>query len=215
MPFTAEQFFEVFRRYNEAVWPAQQLLLAGGFLILLLAFRSGRHAGRWASVILALLWLWMGVIYHMGFFRDINPVAVVFGVIFVLQAAFFAWMGIWRNRLTFRVDTSGPGVGGAFLILYALAIYPIVGALVGHRYPAAPTFGLPCPTTIFTFGVLLWAHPPGSRLLIVIPVLWSAVGTVGALQLGVPEDLGLTLAALITAFFMLFGRRPGPAVTAV
>lgn len=150
MPFSTEQFFEVFRRYNEAVWPAQLLLLAGGLVTLVLAFRPGRRAGRAASAILAVLWLWMGAVYHIGSFRKINPVAVVFGVVFVLQAGLFAWMGVSRGRLTFHAERSARGVAGAFLILYALGIYPIVAALIGHRYPAAPTFGLPYPTTIFT-----------------------------------------------------------------
>ena len=205
MPFSAEQFFEVFRRYNEAVWPAQVLLLAGGLVTVVLAFRPA--AGRAASAILAFLWLWTGAVYHIGFFREINPVAVVFGVVFALQAGFFAWTGVLRGGLTFHPERSARGVAGGFLILYALAIYPIVGALIGHRYPAAPTFGLPCPTTIFTLGVLLWARPPVSWWLIVVPAFWSGVGTIGALQLRVPEDFGLTVAAVVAISFMLFGRR--------
>ncbi|MGH7289138.1 MAG: DUF6064 family protein [Myxococcota bacterium] len=34
MPFTAEQFFAVFRAYNETVWPAQWFLAAAGALAL-------------------------------------------------------------------------------------------------------------------------------------------------------------------------------------
>ena len=32
MPFTVEQFFEVFRRYNDAVWPAQVVAVVDAFI---------------------------------------------------------------------------------------------------------------------------------------------------------------------------------------
>lgn len=48
---------------------------------------------------------------------------------------------------------------------------PSLGVAIGHTYPAQPTFGLPCPTTIFTFGLLLWVRPPVPWSLLVIPVL--------------------------------------------
>jgi hypothetical protein len=62
IPFTAEQFLGVFREYNESVWPAQWLLLLAGITAVLLAVRGGPRAGRVISLILAALWLWMGVV---------------------------------------------------------------------------------------------------------------------------------------------------------
>ena len=42
------------------------------------------------------------------------------------------------------------------LILFALILYLGLGIVFGHRYPAVPVFGVaPCPTTIFTVGILL------------------------------------------------------------
>jgi hypothetical protein len=39
-----------------------------------------------------------------------------------------------------------------------MVVYPLLGIRFGHSYPRAPLFGVaPCPTTIFTFGLLLWA----------------------------------------------------------
>ena len=67
-----------------------------------------------------------------------------------------------------------------------------------------PTFGAPCPTTIFTLGLLLWAEPPVPRGAVVVPALWAGIGTVGAVVLGVPEDFGLTIAAVIAILVALF-----------
>lgn len=206
LPFTSAQFFEVFRRYNEAVWPAQFLLFAAGIVAVTLAFRIGPGAQRGFSVILALLWVWMGAVYHIGFFSDINPAARIFGLIFIAQGALIGWLGIWKRQLTFDVPGSGRLVSGSALLVYALVVYPTLGFLLGHRFPDAPTFGLPCPTTIFTIGLLLWAQPPASKGLLVIPMLWTLVGTLAALQLGMYEDFGL-LAALILAAPAFFPRR--------
>jgi hypothetical protein len=59
-----------------------------------------------------------------------------------------------------------------------------------------PTFGLPCPTTIFTIGIFLFAVTPFPRAIFVAPVLWSAVGSLAAISLRVPQDYGLLLAGL-------------------
>jgi hypothetical protein len=81
-------------------------------------------------------------------------------------------------------------------MLYALVIYPVLGLLAGHRYPSAPTFGLPCPTTIFTFGVLLLAREKLPRFLFAIPMVWALIGFTAAFAFGVYEDYGLLIAGL-------------------
>lgn len=70
--------------------------------------------------------------------------------------------------------------------------------------PALPTFGLPCPTTIFTLGILLFTKPPVPRSVFIVPLLWSAIGTSAAVQLGIPQDYGLAVAGLIGVSYILF-----------
>jgi hypothetical protein len=70
----------------------------------------------------------------------------------------FAWIGVMRNKLHFSLRGGIRGWTGGLLIIFSLIIYPLLGLLFGHRYPTMPTFGLPCPTTIFTIGVLLFAE---------------------------------------------------------
>jgi hypothetical protein len=205
MPFTPAQFFDVFRQYNEAIWPSQILLLASAVAAVVLAFRDGRRAAHLLSGILGLLWLWMGLVYHIGFFRAINPAALAFGTLFLVQGGLFLRFAVRKPRLAFRVRGDAHGVVGGLLIAYAVVVYPVVGYYLGHRYPGAPTFGVPCPTTIFTFGLLLWARPHAPRSLVVVPALWALVATVGALQLGVPEDFGLLVAAAIAVPMILLG----------
>ena len=198
MPFNTEQFLDVFRRYNEAVWPAQWILHALALTAVVLAVGRRTDADRRIAGILAVLWLWMGAVYHLAFFRDINPAALGFGLLFLVQAAAFAWIGVRRRQLTFRVRADAVGLVGTALVLYALVLYPALGYALGRRYPAIPSFGLPCPTTIFTFGLLLWATPGVPRRLLLVPALWSLLGAVAAVRLGMVEDLGLLLAGAVT-----------------
>jgi hypothetical protein len=89
-------------------------------------------------------------------------------------------------------------------------LYPLLGIASGHAYPRAPTFGVtPCPTAIFTFGVLLLAQGAVPARLLVLPTLWAAVGVSAAVQLGVREDLGLAAAAVLAAGFLYVERRSG------
>lgn len=84
---------------------------------------------------------------------------------------------------------------GLVLVAYALAGYPAVALAAGQSYPGLPTFGVPCPTVIFTLGLLAWSPRPAWSLLF-IPISWSLIGISAAVQLGVLEDWGLPIAAL-------------------
>jgi hypothetical protein len=197
MPFTTEQFFELFGRYNTAVWPAQVVLVGMALAVIALVIRGKPGDGRWVSLMLAILWAWMALAYHFAFFTAINPAAWAFGGTFLLGALWLGWVGVVRQRLRFhfRNDTRS-WLAGA-LVAFALLLYPALGWLVGHRYPATPTFGLPCPTAIFTIGILLLARGDVPRSIFLIPVLWSIVGSTAAFALAVYQDLGLLVAGLV------------------
>ena len=209
LPFTIDQFLDVFRRYNETVWPLQWILNALAVAGVVAALKGGRKATPVAVGILAALWIWVGVVYHLAFFRAINPAATIFGALFVLEGILIGWLGLGRRAITFEGRSNASTVIGIGLVAYALIFYPLLGAALGHRYPSAPTFGVPCPTTIFTFGLTLMAAAPRSRVLILIPAAWSLLGLSAALQLGMWEDVGLVVAAIIATLFALFQRPAG------
>jgi hypothetical protein len=196
LPFTTRQFFEVFAAYNTAVWPLQPILYASAAACVALA--ASRHflAGRAISMFLASLWAWMGVAYHFALFSGINPAAWLFGALFIAAAAAFAWHGVLHDRLRFDGDDRPRRALGIVLVATALLGYPLASAFAGHAYPATPTFGLPCPTTIFTLGMLQLAARPVPRTAQAIPLAWALFASAAVLQLGVPEDL-LMLAAAV------------------
>jgi len=166
LPFTQEQFFEIFPAYNVAVWPAQFVLNVLAIAMVVLVLRAPERAERLVSYGLALLWCWLALAYHLAFFWSINPAAPFFAGVSLAAAGAFAWFGGVRGALQFQQGMSARSAVGLSMVMFALAVYPAIGEYIGHRYPALPTFGLPCPTAIFTLGVLLMAVPSlqgGSR----------------------------------------------------
>ena len=208
LPFTTEQFLGVFRDYNQAIWPIQIVALLFGLGALGLTFRRMSWSDRAIGGILAAFWGWMGAVYHLAFFREINAAAVLFGVLFLIQGLLFAYVGSVRNSLTFRARTDLYGWVGGLFLAYALMIYPVIGAHLGHGYPQAPMFGVaPCPTTIFTFGLLLWTSDRVPGVLLIIPTLWALIGFTAAFTLGILEDTGLLVAGLVGTGLLLYRNR--------
>jgi len=196
LPFTAEQFYQVFARYNDVLWPAVVLWWLSTLALVLAVWRSP-GISRWLMGLLALCWLWNGVVYHAWLFTAINPAAWGFAGLFLVQAGllvsacrgpvqpFFAAHG-WRRSV-------GVGLTG-----YAF-LYPLLNISAGHRFPAVPTFGVPCPTVILTIGLFLTMSVVPAWLM-AIPVLWAFVGGSAAYLLGVPADYPLLGAGVVLAW---------------
>lgn len=195
IPFTVEQFLDVFGSYNTAVSPIQILFILLALSVIFLAVKKHNYSDRVISGILSFFWLWIGVVYHLIFFTDINPAAYAFGGIFIIQAILFFVYGILRKDLSFGFNNNVAGITGIVFVVYALIIYP-----------RTPTFGLPCPTTIFTFGILLWTRKKVSPVIIGIPLLWSIVGFTAALNLGIYQDFGLLAAGLIGSTLIIMNN---------
>ena len=210
LPFTPEQFFDIFRQYNLAVWPMQIMLYLLAVFALFLAVGETKYSNRIITTILAFFWLWIGVVYHLAFFSSINPAASVFAGLFVLQGILFFISDTTPQRTWYRFHLNNYSIIGTIFIIYGIVIYPIWGYFLGHVYPQSPTFGLPCPTTIFTFGLLLWTDTRIPKYLLVIPLIWSLIGFLAAVQLGVLEDTMLLIAGLVaTALIWYRDRKAG------
>ena len=69
LPFGREEFLDVIAAYNVGIAPLQLLLLAVAAAALALPLVHAPRAGRWVAAALSLLWLWMGVVFHVAFFR--------------------------------------------------------------------------------------------------------------------------------------------------
>lgn len=202
LPFSHADFLNVFKDYNQSIFPLQIVFYFVAFLCIYFLFTGNRNTTRIISIALAFFWLWMGIVYHIIFFSAINKAAYIFGGLFILQGIMFAGCGLIRKKISFEYNKNVFNHAGILLLLYALIIYPVLGYNLGHAYPYSPTFGLPCPTTIFTFGILLFTNKKIPWHLLIIPLLWSIIGFTAALTLTIYEDIGLFVAG-VTGFVLL------------
>jgi hypothetical protein len=195
LPFSVDAFLDVFAVYNTRLWPFALGLWAATVVVLIGHVRGAdRHLSIWA--VLAVQWAWAAIAYHVVLFSRINPAAWLFGVLFLVEAVLLLWFGVARRRLR---CSHGHGIQervGYILIAYGL-LYPLVALADGHAYPRAPTFGVPCPTTIVTVGFLMLASQSVPSIVALVPLMWTVVAGSAAFALGMHADLALPVAGFV------------------
>ncbi len=208
MPFSAEVYFSVLEQYNRAIWPAQVVAYGLGLAAVFLTLRPVPGGGRLIGAILAAAWAWIGAVYYLAHFAAIDFAAPAYGAVFVIQGLLFGWTMVIRGNIAFGAPSPLPRRAGEVradpfawcglgLVIFAMIIHPLVGRLAGQGWPSAPFFGVaPCPTTIFTLGLLLLAQGRTPLYLVMIPALWSLVCGALAWRLNLPADLAVALAGV-------------------
>jgi len=205
MPFTLDQFFDVFGRYNSLLWPAAGLLWLVSAATVAGWLRHGARASRLLSGVLALHWVWSGVAYHWAFFAAINPAAPLFAVLFLFQAVCLVWCGVVRPCLRFLPGRTGWKLVGYAFIVYAFS-YPALSVASGHAWPRLPLFAVPCPTTLLTVGLLLTLDRAVPIAILVPTVAWTAIGGSAAILFDVRADFALPVAGVaVLAFTVTMG----------
>jgi len=197
LPFSRDAFFEVFAAYNDSWWPVALVLWTATLIAFVIRLR-GRNASEWTFGLLAIQWGWSAVAYHASLFSRINPAALLFAALFLIQAGLLIWYGVAQQRLPFSDERPSAYLVGSALVVYGL-LYPLIVLVGDHSYPRVPTFGVPCPTTIVTVGFLLLVRGRVPPLVSVVPVMWAAIGGSGAFLFGVRADLALPIAGLALA----------------
>jgi hypothetical protein len=201
LPFSVADFLAVFAAYNAAIWPLHIAAYGLGMVAVAAIFAPLAGLTRLAFAAVALLWAVTGIGYHLMFFATINPIAPVFAAVFVLQGILLLTSAIRPGDLRLQIGQDVRSYAGLVTIVYALAIYPALGIWAGHGWMAGPMFGVaPCPTTLFTIGLLLVARGRWVIWLSVIPLAWSLIGLAAAIQLGIWEDLAMPVTAVVLAW---------------
>ena len=141
------------------------------------------------------------------FFTVINPLAYAFAAVFIAGAAAFFWQGVIRRKFIFKLVSGWRGWAGWGLLIFAFFIYPAWTYFMGHCYPTFPTFGLPCPTTLFTIALLAFLVRPYPRSIFVVPVAWCFVGSQAAFVFDVQADLGLIAAGVLGLVLFMTSKK--------
>jgi hypothetical protein len=204
LPFTHDAFVEVFRIYNQAIWPAQVGAYLLGALTVLAALRPGqprigsfsRYSPRCGSGP-------GSSTTGCSSARSTAPLSPSGSASFC-RAACSSVSPLGRATPRFAARRDGTSLLGLALVTYAMLLYPLVRALAGQVYPGIPVFGVaPCPVVVFTFGMLLMAERPVPVWLLVLPGLWSLIGGSAAFLLAVPQDWLLLLSGMVSVPLIL------------
>ena len=181
-------FFSMLANYHEQTYPFALIGFVLGFSMILLFLSAWSQKSKAMLYILAFLWAWNGLILFTYMTGELAPALYALqGLLFPLQGVLLGYFANSAPRCTFGLQ-GVYGKVGLCVMFTALFIYPIIGNLFGHNYPAAPVFPEPCPITIFTFGLLLTAYHRVPTYLVVIPFFWSLMGIVAVFKLGVEAD---------------------------
>ncbi len=200
MPFTTEQFFEIIAKYNSAMFPAQIILLLLGAASIALLHSKMEMRNRLIGLFLGVLWLWAGAAYHLACFTIINKAAWGFGVLFIIQGLMFT-IASFKGGLEFEFKNQASDWVAYFFLLFGLVVYPVLLYFIEGSLDYTIVLGLPCPSTIFTFGMLMMVKPRMKKYLIIIPVIWMAIGTTAAFNFGVYPDYMLAVSGLTALVF--------------
>ena len=203
---TLERFLNYASRYNLDLYPAQYLMLGLGLIAILTVFFRTKTSSRFISAILAFFYGWIGIQFYMIYFKEFMPIPFVFGILFIIQALIFILEGTIRNRISFQFKADIYGLTGALLLFYAIFGYQALENLLGRGYPEILSFGMfPCPTVIFSLGILLWTGKKFPSYILIFPIIQALSGFIPAFIIGIIEDIGLIISGLLA--LSLLGSR--------
>jgi hypothetical protein len=202
-----QEFATILEAYNLALWPLHGVAYVFGLGAMWLVFKPTPNSSKFIAGILALFWLWVGVVFSLAYWG--RP---LFAALFVVQAVLFVDAGLLRPRLSFGWKSDRYAFAGLLILLYALVGYPLLGYAIGHRWPQSFPFGLvPSPTCAFAMGMLLLTNRPVPKYVLAIPLLWSLAGVV-PISWGVLEDIGMLVAGVFATAAIVWRDRTRPSV---
>lgn len=205
--FSPRTYYRLFGLYNLDIWPMQVAALAFGVAILVLLRRHEPWAGRAVAAILAACWLFVAWAFHLERYATINWAAIWLAAAFALQALLLTWSGVLRGRLKFRIGPDAASRIGLCVFLFALAVQPLLGPLLGRSWTQVEIFGVaPDPTAVATLGLLLLAAGPVRWGLMIIPLLWCAFSGVTLWTMHSPDAPVLPGMAALTLALALWRK---------
>ena len=208
--FSSRVYWRMFEMHNAALWPLHVLTLAAGLAIIVLIARRPGIWTRGATLILALLWIFVGWSFLWHRYSTINWAAAYIAPAFFVEGVLLLAASL-HGALSFEKRRPADWIG--YLILsFALLGQPLLAPLQGRGWASSEVFGIaPDPTAMATLGILLLARGKLLPWLLPIPVLWCLISGMTLQTMGEPQAVvpyaALALAAAAFAWTMM--RRRG------
>lgn len=201
IPYDAEVYLSLIRRYNEDIWPAQLIALAFGWLIVMCARRGGALNGRIVYLILAGFWVYTGTEFLLLRFATLNWAAQAFGFLFLAQGVLIVFWGTILGRADVSLGKGRRSVEAIILLVLAAALHPLATLATGLPLVMAQPFGLaPLSVVLVTLGVFRLTDASPCWLL-AWPLLWGVWELANAWTLNIVAD---TVTAAVAAAGVLY-----------
>jgi len=202
MGLTGEQLLEVFAAYNQQIWPVQILAYILAIGAVMLAFKKVRWGSPLILAVLAFFWLWVALLFWLPSTAQGFTIGYAFLALFLIEGLLLLYQTI-KLKITFGTSKQVYTIAGLVMVFYTMIGYPLIGLLIGHRYPYTALIGLfPCPLALFTFGMLLLSGSIIPISLLLIPSFWG-LSAVMWISIGIWEDIGLLLGSIVGVYLIL------------
>jgi len=204
LSFSTEDFLVALETYNLAIWPIQVFTYFLIALALFVLFKPSNYSVKIVLAVLSMFWLFNGIVFCFIFWSPSHLFGYIFGILCVIQGFLFLY-SIKVSDMTIGSPDKTYTLIGLLFVFYAIIGYQIIGYFLGHIYPKFFPAGLvPCPTTIFTFGIFLIIHNKTPLQYYIIPLIISLGGFLAAYN-GIYEDIGLIIAGVLGTI-LIIGR---------
>ncbi len=208
--FSPRVYYRLFALHNQALWPAQFVVLLAGLVLLGCMVRPGPAGQRLMPLLLGLAWLWVGWSFLWQRYATINWAIEYVAPAFWLEGLALLGVAVSRRGLALPAGSWRTWLA-ALLFAMALLGYPLLAPLAGRSWGAAALLGfMPDPTAVATLAVLCLAPRRTAWLLLPIPLLWCAITGATLWGLGAGEWFAAPLGALLALCLRLV---PGPSAT--
>jgi len=211
-PYDRQSWFNLVGDYNQSIWLAYPVALLLTLALLRLLFLPTKIAQpqvvRWALALLSISWLWVGAVFHMQYFAELNWAAHWFAWAFVLQGGLLLLVAAFIKSATWVSLSSLRGRLATCLLLIGLLVYPLSGLLEGRRFAQLEWFPLlPAPVTLVSLALVLLLQSQWRHVLVVVPVLWAVVSAAFATTLGLFEFYFMAGAIVLWLLHWVIGNR--------
>jgi len=113
--FSPRVYWRMFELHNAALWPLQVVGLAAGLIIILLVAWRPKSSARWLTLLLAILWIFVGWSFLWNRYADINWAAAYVAPAFAVEGVLLLVSGPLLDGLAFDLlilDVMMPGESG-------------------------------------------------------------------------------------------------------
>lgn len=170
-----EIWWEIIGTYGKNIFPLQIItVITAAVIIWLIIKKPGERTNIITKTYFTLCFASIGIVFfliHGGLFPGIQE--YVQAGLFITIAALFG-ADIFRKKIDFKLPEHRGHRAVMFLLLLAVLVYPLIGMLAGHYFPAMIIVGThPCPTAAFALVLLAAALPRTNKFLYLLLLIWA------------------------------------------